>query len=86
MACGARHSVTLTDDEIWTCRAAIKRIAWLKTKDERQTELSKYAEPLRGVIERGVLQIFPIVKEKRKAGGSRRKSEGREAGKNSNNA
>ncbi len=55
----------MTDEDILICRSAIKRIAWLETKEERQAALSKYEQPLRGVIERGVYQIFPVVQRKR---------------------
>ncbi len=55
----------MDDADIWTCREAIKRIAWLETREERQAALASYDEPLRGVIERGIVQIFPVVKKKR---------------------
>lgn len=61
----------MTDADIWTCRSAIKRIAWLETKEERQAALSKYDQPLRGIIERGVYQVYPVVKRKRAEGKQR---------------
>lgn len=55
----------MDDADIWTCREAIKRIAWLETREERQAALDEVPAHLRGVVERGIYQIFPVVKQKR---------------------
>lgn len=59
--------VGVTDADIWLCRSAIKRIAWLETKEERQAALNEVPAHLRGVVERGIRQIFRVVKNKRAA-------------------
>ncbi len=56
----------MTDDDILTCRAAIKRIAWLETREARNAALNELPAQLRGVVERGVAQIFPVVQKKRR--------------------
>jgi hypothetical protein len=56
--------VSLTDDDIHTCRTAIVRIARLTDVQEQRREVRQYPEPLKGVIGRGVRQILEWRKGK----------------------
>ena len=56
----------MTDAEIMLCRQAIKRIAWLETREARVAALNELPAQMRGVVERGVYKIFPVVQKKRR--------------------